>query len=117
MGRSALLLSFVLLLMLVTVACSDDGQDPNRVLELDAGSISERELRSSFGALNHGDPREMEKLCDQILLEQIGDVAILDTLRNLGLVLVTVTRARPASTDVSRAAEIVSEECTRLRNE
>ena len=117
MGRLALLVSSLLVVVLVAVACADNSDDPNRVLELGAGSISEQQLRSSFRALQRNDPREMEKLCDQILLEQIGDVAILETLGELGLVLATVTLAAPAPTDITRAAEVVIEECARIRNE
>lgn len=118
MGRLMLLLPSLLLLVLITIACAGDGdgEDPNRVLKLGMGSITEEDFRAGIRALSRGDPREMEKLCDQILLEQIGDVAILDAVRELGLRLATVTAAEPVPTDITRGAEIVREECARLRN-
>ena len=111
------LLALLLLAVLISAACRGEQDTATRVLQLKSGPVTEQQLKSSFRAINRNDPREMEKLCDQILLDQIGDVAILDTLRELGLGIATVTPAEPIPTDIARAAEIVSEECARLRNE
>lgn len=122
MRRSTALLVFVLILTLFALACGGDAEGPNRVLQLGFVSLTEDEFRSSFRELDRtrnnpiaGIPG-IASLCNQVVLEEIEAVAILDALRDLGLGQGTVPRTDPVPADVTRAAEIVDEECERRRN-
>ena len=110
------MLVFVFILTLFALACGGDADPPNRVLQLGFGSLTEDEFRSSFRELDRTDNQVIASLCSQGLLEENEVVAILDTLRNLGLGQGTGPRADPVPADVTRAAEIVDEECERRRN-
>ena len=110
------MLVFVLTLTLFALACGGDADPPNRVLQLGFGSLTEDEFRSSFRELDRTDNQVIASICSQGLLEEIEVVAILDTLRELGLGQGTGPRVDPIPADVTRAAEIVDQECERRRN-
>ena len=55
MGRSTLLFLPFLLILLLAVACSSGGNDPNRVLHLKTGPVTEQQLHTAFRAKNNAE--------------------------------------------------------------
>ena len=116
MGRLRVLFVSVLVLALTMGACARSLDTEARVLRLEAGSITERDLRTEFRAIGRRDPRGIEMLCDRIWLEQIEDLDLIETLAEMGLTLDSApgVAANPAA--LTRAVEIVEEECLRWAN-
>ena len=112
-----MLLPFLLLLLFVTVACASDSQDPNRVLELGALSITEEDFRADIRAAGRNWPADVGKLCNLSLFSEDED-AEADAVA-LAVELIAGNAAaitEPIPSDVDRAAEIIYEECDRRRN-
>ena len=102
--------------VIAIVAACGPGDSLTHVLNLESGSIPEGELRFDFRAIGRDDPRGIEMLCDRIWLEEIDELGIIETLIELGLALDQALDVEAEQRDLTRAVEIVEEECLRWAN-
>ena len=108
MGRLTLLVSSLLLLMLVAVACGGDGEDPDRVLLLEGGPITAAELLSAIRG-EFGEDRDiLNPLCSASFVSDESTVMQLVTVLQGGE---EDTALEPSPADVTRTMEVVAEFC------
>lgn len=122
MGRSALLLVSVLVLVFVVVACGGDIPDPSPALELSNGLVSEEEFRALVQQWALDQPVILGAMCSPLasyspaeLMEGIEFLFVLadDPLATPGP-RVTPILVRTVSPDEIRAIQMFREECERL---
>ena len=109
MGRSTLLFLTILAALLLAVACSSGGNDPNRILHLKTGPVTEQQLRTAFRAKNNAEGGDiLHLLCrasnfsdESTVLEFVAE--LLEEEAN--------ATTEPPSKDVNRMMEIVAGEC------
>ena len=112
-----MLLSPLLLLVLVTVACAGDGENPYRVLELGIGPITEEDFRAGLRAADGRHFGDMRRLCDFTYFS-VDENAEKDAV-TLAVDLIAGNAAantEQVPADMERAAEILREECARWKN-
>ncbi len=109
MARSFVPITLVLMLVLLVNGCSGDNDDPNRVLNLRNGSITEEQLRAQFATAVFEGPDVIHVLCRNTN----DDEMVLDLTAEL-LGQGARATAVPGPADVARVTEIAREECRRL---
>ena len=109
MGRSTLVFLPLLVILLLAGACSSGSDDPNRVLHLETGPVTEEQLRTAFRARNNAEGGDIlnllcrasdfsdESAVAEFVAELLGEEAD--------------TTAEPSPKDVDRMMEIIAEEC------
>ncbi len=109
MGRSTLISLPFLLMLLLAVACSNGGDDPNRVLHLASGPVTEEQLRTAFRAKNNAEGGDiLNPLC------RASDFSDESTVMEFVAELLgeeASATAEPPPEDVDRMMEIIAEEC------
>ena len=116
MPAMRLMLAALVATLAVVAACGP-GDSLTNVLRLEAGSIAEGELRFEFRAIYRENPRGIEMLCDRIWLLEIEDQEVVETLIEMGLALDRALDAETEPRELTRAVEVVEEECLRRANE
>ena len=112
MGRLALLLSFVLLLVLATVACAGDDDNPNRVLfTLNGEPVTEEQLRTEFSAAESEGRDVFHAGCRAVNLKD--DLGVIDFAT--ALVSGDIGDGiEPRSLDLGRLYDILRRACRRF---
>ena len=109
MGRSALLCLAVLAVLLLAGACSSGGDDPNRVLHLKTGPVTEQQLRDAFRANNNAEGGDILNLLCRAS-DFSDEPAVAEFVAELLGVAADAT-AEPPPDDVDRMMKIIAEEC------
>lgn len=108
-------LVLVVVAAIFATSCRSDSAGSEHLLHLGFATLTEDTLRSRFLELDHsGD--EIGLLCADLLRGEIDGVGAVQRLRTIGLGQDQATGVSANPSDISRAAEIVDEECARRRN-
>lgn len=109
MGRSTLLCLALLMALLIAGACSSGGDNPDRVLQLESGPVTEQQLRDAFRAKNNAEGGDVLNLLCRAS-DFSDESAVMEFVAELLGEEASAT-AEPPPEDVDRMMEIIAEEC------
>lgn len=109
MGRTCLFSLAFLLILLLAIACSERGDSPDRVLQLESGPVTEQQLRDAFRANNNAEGGDiLNPLCSASNFSD--ESTVMEFVAEL-LEEEADATTEPPPNDVNRMMEIIAEEC------